>query len=174
MSVRSGALAAAELSAEKEDEGCRRCEDHRHSTHPTEGLAASALLVQPPLKMFRKKGLHLRNKKARVFAGIKPTRLHRGLLKRLRKITNACAKPVSWMPTPCAGASLALPCATPRGLTQQTGQALGALTLATALSRPVRLRAAVLAAMLGVGGQGKGSGHCCPFGSGFACWRRCR
>lgn len=72
MSVRSGALAAAELSAEREDGSCRRCEDHRHSTHPTEGLAASALLVQPPLKMFRKKGLHLRNKTHECLQGLSP------------------------------------------------------------------------------------------------------
>lgn len=61
----------------------------------------------------------------------------------------------------------------PQGLTQQTSQALSALALAAAFGRPVRLRAAVLAAMLGVGGQREGGGRCCPFGSGFACWRRC-
>lgn len=60
----------------------------------------------------------------------------------------------------------------PGGLTQQTSPVPGAL--AAALSRPVRLRAAILAAVLGVGGQGEGSRRCCPFSSGFACWRRRR
>lgn len=58
----------------------------------------------------------------------------------------------------------------PGGLTQQTSPVPGAL--AAALSRPVRLRAAILAAVLGVGGQGEGSRRCCPFSSGFACWKR--
>lgn len=64
MSDRSRALAAAELSTEKEGESWRRGEEHRHGAHPTKGPAASIPLVQPPPKVLKKKALHLKNKKA--------------------------------------------------------------------------------------------------------------
>ena len=67
MSDRSGALAVAELSAEKEGESWRRGEEHRHGAHPTEGPAASVPLLQPSpqgVQEKKKKALHLKNKKA--------------------------------------------------------------------------------------------------------------
>lgn len=63
MSDRSGALAAARLSAEKEGKSWRRGAEHQHSAHPTKGPAASVLLLQPPPKVSKKKALHLKNKK---------------------------------------------------------------------------------------------------------------
>jgi len=98
MSDRSGALAAAELSAEKEGQSWRRGEEHWHGAHPTEGPAASGPLVQPPQKVFKKKALHLKNKKAMSDCRDSNPPDSTAAFKMPYKVTHACAKPISQMP----------------------------------------------------------------------------